>query len=148
MAETFRIRIFNASNQNQTYFLIQAPPDSGVQTISSVYAQSPVIQSGARSQVTFELSRRTFAICGTSTLTKGAKVSSSSPADVKLGSGLKNLGSNMHLTTVHNSPQWEDDSSVIKAPGGFGIRTDHSFKFPNQSAWVAAAFCFEGLMEL
>lgn len=137
MAQQYRIKIINDSGITQAYYLFQAPPilSPSADIFTNIYGVSPIIQGDGNSSITFTLNDTFYAVNGVPPaggLHPGVTISSSSHADVALGDS-QNNGTLWNLTTSpkDGSPLWLPPPTTVEAPGGFGIKTDSSFQFPD-----------------
>lgn len=139
----YTITIHNQSNTNgQVYLLFQEKPIDNLEDDSTVFtnifAASPAQDSGPLIKVDFNIQKQYYAVTGTpgSDLGEGVVISTSQGAKVDLAQGgfPPKEGSLVFLSTTQGSPNFKS-TSTISTPGGFGIKTDNSFTYPNESIY-------------
>lgn len=146
MATNYSITIINESSvDDRVYLLFQEKPVENPldapQVFYNIFAEAPPIASGDGSQVTFNLQKEFFAICGIppAPLAKGVKISTSSflPVTLAQGGASPSPGTSTFLTSIRGAPKWDNaaTSTTDDALNGFAINTDTSFNYPNKSMW-------------
>ena len=139
----YSVTIKNQSNSTFKFLVIQdvthptnAPPPKDVFT--NVYLTSPPVESGDGSQVTFTMRPDFFAVYGISQapLEAGVRLHAAGSVPISIS---QQGGTLAWMTAPEGHIHWAKDKfSTIKAAGGFAIRTDATFRYPNQG--IDAAF--------
>ena len=136
----YSITIKNQSNSTLKFLVIQdiphptnAPPAKDVFT--NVYMTSPPVESGDDSQVTFTMRPDFFAVYGVSRtlLEAGVRLHTGGSVPISIS---QQGGTLAWMTAPDGHIRWAKDRfSTIKATGGFAIRTDTTFRYPNHGVY-------------
>ncbi|KAK1523114.1 hypothetical protein CPAR01_13967 [Colletotrichum paranaense] len=134
----FKITINNKSNSDRAFLLFQDMPIPSnlnqKNVFANIYQRSPTINGKGAAHTDFTMKQQYYAIYGTSqTTADGAiRVDTGDSVPAKLGPN----GTLAVVTTVdHNGtdPTWDQSqmANTAQAKGGFDLRADNTFKFPN-----------------
>lgn len=142
---SFKITIKNKSNSDRAFLLFQdMPVPSNLNqknVFANIYQRSPTINGKGAAHTDFTMKQQYYAIYGTSQATAdGAiRVDTGDSVPAKLGPN----GTLAVVTTVDQNgmdPTWDQSqmANTAQAKGGFDLRADNTFKFPNPSKTCVA----------